>query len=99
MKNSKFRTLNLNGFCVPIIDNIMSLHQPTPFEFKNGKLVDAFGEQIRFRNKENLKVIAEFMNPDTNPDVGEKQDKLDRIYAYIDIGTYNFLKDVGLGGD
>ena len=75
----------------------MSLHQPTPFEYKNGKPVDAFGEQVRFRNKENLKGIAEFMNPDTNPDVGEKQDKLDRIYCHVDIDTYNFLKNMGLG--
>ena len=77
----------------------MSLHQPTPFEYKNGKLVDAFGEQVRFRNKENLKVIADYMNPNTNPDVGEREDRLQEIYCRIDSSTYLFLKDIGLGGD
>lgn len=77
----------------------MSLHQPTPFEYKNGKLVDAFGEQVRFRNKENLKIIAEFMNPDTNPDVGERENRLEEIYSRIDFNTYSFLQSIGLGGD
>ena len=61
----------------------MSLHQPTPFEYRNGKLVDAFGEQVRFRNKENLKVIAEFMNPDTNPDVIECRNEYDDLESSI----------------
>ena len=77
----------------------MSLHQPTPFEYKNGKLVDAFGEQVRFRNKDNLKIIAEFMNPDTNPDVGEREDRLQKIYENVSANTYNFLEKIGLGGD
>ena len=61
----------------------MSLHQPTPFEYKNGKLVDAFGEQARFRNKENLKVIAEFMNPDTNPDVIDCRNEYDDLESEL----------------
>ena len=74
----------------------MSLHQPTPFEYKNGKLVDAFGEQARFRNKENLKVIAEFMNPDTNPDVEERENRLDNVISTISSEEWRKLIDSGV---
>lgn len=37
----------------------MSNHQPTPFEFKNGVLLDAHGEPVNLTSQDNLKAVAE----------------------------------------
>lgn len=74
----------------------MSLHQPVPFIYKRGILVDAFGEQVRFRNKENLKIIADYMNPRVNPDVEEREDRLDEVLSNISMDAYKKLVDDGV---
>jgi hypothetical protein len=36
--------------------------QPTPYEVKRGKLVDAVGRPVNFKNIENIKAIAQATN-------------------------------------
>lgn len=59
--------------------------QPAPFEFRRGILVDACGRPVRFRNPENLKLIASYMNPDQNPDVQDALDEVDFIYTNLSV--------------
>ena len=59
--------------------------QPAPFEFRRGILVDACGRPVRFRNPENLKLIASYMNPDQNPDVQNALDEVDVIYSNLSV--------------
>ena len=59
--------------------------QPAPFEFRRGILVDACGRPVRFRNPENLKLIASYMNPDQNPDVQDALDEVDSIYSNLSV--------------
>ena len=67
--------------------------QPAPFEFRRGILVDACGRPIRFRNPENLKLIASYMNPDQNPDVQDVLDQLDEVYANLSLECLELLDE------